>query len=486
MAEKGLPAPTPKLKTKIPVAGQTTKKGNNLNPKVVIKPINYNQGQNALNPPNQPVHLPDQPQNIPNPPPPPPIPQHLMNQQNPPNQQNQPDQQNLPNQQNQPDQQDQPQDQQNLPNLPNQPNILDLPNPLVLPQNPPNPPNPPNPQNPPNQPNLMDQPNPPQPQLMNWPYFKPEFSGKAEEDATMHLLKTNDWMDTYNFPEDIKVRRFCLTLTGEARLWYESLKLIDMAWNALQTCFRQQYSKFGSSREQYFHMWGSFWYDENEDTIDSYILKVKQVASLLNYGEPEILELFKNTLPSKLYWILFRINNLREAIETAKRVMNKEKLDKQLTGQTSNISPFIKFGDDIPTAQQKMFNPQEIEAISSRVYNMSLQQDKTGKPFKPQVYQRRGRGQTQNYDRDRSRNNNRQSQNFGQNRHRKEYKRNGYTQNFSRNSGRGRDRNFNRNYSSDGSRSRERRLSPRRYKIITGKTQILDSDQGLGVDPSQE
>ena len=237
----------------------------------------------------------------------------------------------------------------------------------------------------------MDQPNPPQPQLMNWSYFKPEFSGKAEEDTATHLLKTNDWMDTYNFPEDIKVRRFCLTLTGEARLWYESLKPIDMDWNALQTHFRQQYSKFGSSREQYFHVWRSFRYDENEDTIDSYILKVKQVASLLNYGEPEILELFKNTLPSKLYWILFPINNLREAVEVTKRVMNKEKLDKQLTGQASNLSPFMKLGDDTSSAQQKMLNPQEIEAISSRVYNMSLQQEKTGKPFKPQVYQRRGR-----------------------------------------------------------------------------------------------
>ena len=53
MAEKGLPAPTPKLKTKIPVVGQTTKMGNTfLNPRVVIRPIDYNQGQNALNPPN--------------------------------------------------------------------------------------------------------------------------------------------------------------------------------------------------------------------------------------------------------------------------------------------------------------------------------------------------------------------------------------------------------------------------------------------------
>ena len=55
MAEKGPPALTPKLKTKIPVAGQATKKGNNsLNPRVVIRPIDFNQGQNALNPPNQP------------------------------------------------------------------------------------------------------------------------------------------------------------------------------------------------------------------------------------------------------------------------------------------------------------------------------------------------------------------------------------------------------------------------------------------------
>ena len=94
---------------------------------------------------------------------------------------------------------------------------------------------------------------------------------------------------------------------------------------------------------------------------------------------------------------------------------------------------------------------------------MSLQQDKTGKPFKPQVYQRRGRGQRQNYGRDRSRSNNRRGQNFGQNRCRYDYRRNGYMQNFCRNNGRGRGRNFNRNYSNDRSRSRERRLSPRRY-----------------------
>ena len=63
-----------------------------------------------------------------------------------------------------------------------------------------------------------------QPQQLNWSYFKPEFSGKLEEDAKEHLLRTNDWMETHNFPEDQKVRRFCLTLMGEARLWDVTLR----------------------------------------------------------------------------------------------------------------------------------------------------------------------------------------------------------------------------------------------------------------------
>ena len=48
----------------------------------------------------------------------------------------------------------------------------------------------------------------------------------------------------------------------------------------------------------------------------------------------------KNTLPTKLYWILFPIEDLRHVVEMAKRILTKVKLDKQLTGQTST-SPFM-------------------------------------------------------------------------------------------------------------------------------------------------
>ena len=76
----------------------------------------------------------------------------------------------------------------------------------------------------------------PAPQVFyqNWIGKKPEFSGKPEKDAESHLLSTRDWMEAHNFHDEVKVRHFCLTLTGEARQWYESLAPLDNDWPALQ------------------------------------------------------------------------------------------------------------------------------------------------------------------------------------------------------------------------------------------------------------
>ena len=84
-------------------------------------------------------------------------------------------------------------------------------------------------------------------QVLNWSHFNPEFVGRPEEDVEAHLLHTNDWMVTHNFSQDVKVQRFCLTLIGEARLWYESLTSIANNWPALQENFRRQYSKIGNT-----------------------------------------------------------------------------------------------------------------------------------------------------------------------------------------------------------------------------------------------
>ena len=152
-------------------------------------------------------------------------------------------------------------------------------------------------------------------------------------------------MNAHNLNEDVKVQRFCLTLLGEARLCFQSIEpLENTTWPQLQNLFRQRYSKLGNTCEQLFHAWGSFNFDENTETIDSYVTQIRQIATLLGYGDPQILEVFKNTLHTKLCWILFPIEDLRQAVETAKRILTKEKLDKQLMGQSS-ASPFMNITD---------------------------------------------------------------------------------------------------------------------------------------------
>ena len=203
-------------------------------------------------------------------------------------------------------------------------------------------------------------------------------------------------MTTHDFPEAVKVQRFCLTLVGEARNWYATLEPIAMTWPELQAMFRQQYSKIGNTREQLFHAWRSFHYDENVETPDAYVIRRKQVARFLGYGDPQVLEVFKNTVPNRLYWVLFSIDNLHDAVETAKRFLTKEKIDRQMTGQSS--TPFMRMTkkrrksvsfDAKDVLEKTNENMEKMTALMDKMYIKLEQKDV---PYKPQIYQR-GRGQ---------------------------------------------------------------------------------------------
>ena len=43
---------------------------------------------------------------------------------------------------------------------------------------------------------------------MNWSHFKPEYSDKPEDYVEAHLLRTNDWMNTHDFPDGVKFKDF--------------------------------------------------------------------------------------------------------------------------------------------------------------------------------------------------------------------------------------------------------------------------------------
>ena len=212
---------------------------------------------------------------------------------------------------------------------------------------------------------------------------------------------------------------------------------------------------------------------------------------LLNYGEPQILELFKNMLPSQLYYMLYQINDLRTAVETVKRILTKEKLDKQKIWETS-ASPFMKASkeskkksnekgvsfDALDTIDR---HSDSMDKLASLVSKLDMKLDKQETHYKPKIYQGRNRGHGQRQDSYRSRDRSysrdcnqynyqgRGSYNYNNRNYRSNYRnrdrsRNGYG--YRRNNGQNYRRNYGQNYgnqryrnrspSQDCSRSRQR------------------------------
>ena len=120
---------------------------------------------------------------------------------------------------------------------------------------------------------------------------------------------------------------------------------------------------------------------------------------MLGYGEPQILEVFKKTIPNRLYWILFPVDNLRVAVETAKRVLTKEKIDRQMPDQSST-TPFMKVnsqhnyssmkggkkGVTFDVMETTEGNSDSIDKLTSLVSKMNMKMDKCEMQYKPQVY----------------------------------------------------------------------------------------------------
>ena len=107
--------------------------------------------------------------------------------------------------------------------------------------------------------------------------------------------------------------------------------------------------------------------------------------------------------------MLFTIADLRQVVETAKRILTREKIDKQLAGQTSS-TPFmsVRYGLN----KRVTFNTtddleQKIDRLTVMMGKLVTEDEGQPKLFKPQVYQpNRGRNQNRGNYQGRCRNNN--------------------------------------------------------------------------------
>ena len=105
---------------------------------------------------------------------------------------------------------------------------------------------------------------------------------------------------------------------------------------------------------------------------------------------------------------LINVNNLRDAIDLTKRVLTKEKLDSQLTGQSS--TPFMrattidnhltqnnpKKGVTFDAMETLERNSDCIDRLTSLVSNMKMTMGRKHSPYKPRIYQGRSKNQNTN------------------------------------------------------------------------------------------
>ena len=96
---------------------------------------------------------------------------------------------------------------------------------------------------------------------------------------------------------------------------------------------------------------------------------------------------------------MFPIEYLRTAVETAKRILTKEKLDKWLAGQSSS-TPFMSIRDG--HNKKVSFNTKEklgdtINKLAVMIGKLAAEDSRTNRQFKPQIHQSRGRGKNRYY-----------------------------------------------------------------------------------------
>ena len=88
---------------------------------------------------------------------------------------------------------------------------------------------------------------------------------------------------------------------------------------------------------------------------------------------------------------MFPIEDLRQAVETVKRILTKEKMDKQLTAQAS-ASPFMSIGEG--ASRRVSFDTRDelgdkLDKLTVMLDRLAAKDSKEKRPFKPQIYQSR-------------------------------------------------------------------------------------------------
>ena len=224
----------------------------------------------------------------------------------------------------------------------------------------------------------------------------PIFKGLPGESPKTHLLRANDWMDTYNILPVNKPTNFKHTLDHLAREWYDSLTF-PITWNDLQQRFSQYFSTQGRSIKHLHDKWRNFSFTPGQDDIEAYIRDVKEAAHQLNYNDDAVLYLIKATLPSEIYSTLYNQHGLNTVITMVKDIYAKKPEPVNPPAATGGAAaPFTLI--KAPNGSSKRVHFQDGESLSDRIDKLTetlYRMDMEGKPPKKAVQTIHHQPQTQ-------------------------------------------------------------------------------------------
>ena len=193
----------------------------------------------------------------------------------------------------------------------------------------------------------------------------PIFKGLPGERPEAHLLRANDWMDTYNILPVNKPANFKHTIDHLAREWYDSLTFL-ITLNDLQQQFSRYFSTQGRSIKHLHDKWRNFSFTPTQDDIEA--RDVKETAHQLNYNDEAILHLIKATMLSEIYGTLYNQHDLNTVITMVKDIYaKKSEVANPPVATGGATAPFTLI--KAPNGTNKRVHFQGDESLSDRIDN---------------------------------------------------------------------------------------------------------------------
>ena len=161
---------------------------------------------------------------------------------------------------------------------------------------------------------------PPPPQLRVTDYLPKRFSGEGTQSPLAHWLQFADYLQIHAVPAPQQVNRFKLTLSGDARLWFEGKAFNDL--NALKNSFIEHFSGY-HSREGSLAAFRSIKWKHGE-AMETYLGRLRPLAERLGYDNDQIRDQFIEGLPHdvKVSVVMARCGDLNTLVETAQKYID--------------------------------------------------------------------------------------------------------------------------------------------------------------------